>query len=169
MTNRLRQHERLQQRLRQATAAGDVVAIARLQQALAECTLKAAARAQATKEQRINLRASSVPARRRTKLTAGRTVVVSAGVVPAVAVFPPAAWAGWTTTDRERGKGNIDVMAMHPGGVVWTRKHQGPRRPCVPRRSLSTAEARARRVSRHRLSDGEGEGSMITNSSEETR
>ena len=64
---RLRQHERLRQRLRQAAADGDVLTIARLQQALAERTLEAVARAQATRVQRIDLKTAGAPPRCRTK------------------------------------------------------------------------------------------------------
>lgn len=92
---RLRQHERLRQRLRQAAADGDVLTIARLQQALAERTLEAVARGQAARVQRIDLKTAGAPPRCRTKRRAARAVVVAAGVVPATAVFLPEPRGGW--------------------------------------------------------------------------
>lgn len=91
---RLRQHERLVNKLREAKAAGDVLAVARLQQALAERTMQAAIRAQARREQRINLKTPSAPSRRH--MRPKQAAVVGTGAVPAVAVLPAAAWPGWT-------------------------------------------------------------------------
>lgn len=87
---RMRQHERLEQRLREAAAAGDVLAMSRLQERLAARMLEAVARATEAQPLRIDLSGSAVPPRCRTKRRALRTVVIGAGRVPATAVFPPA-------------------------------------------------------------------------------
>ncbi len=92
---RLRQHERLAARLREAKARGDVLGMARLQQALAARTEAAAEAAQARRGERISLRATGAPAAREAHRVR-RAAVVAAGTVQAVAVFAartPGPWA----------------------------------------------------------------------------
>jgi hypothetical protein len=92
---RLRQHERLAIRLREAKARGDVLGVARLQQALAKRTEAAVEAAAAGRPERVNLRAMGAPtAREAHRIT--RAAVVAAGTLDAVAVFErvtPGVWA----------------------------------------------------------------------------
>ncbi len=92
---RLRQHERLAARLREAKGRGDVLEIARLQQALAARTAATAAAVAARRGERISLRATGAPAARAAHRVK-RAAVVAAGTVRAVAVFAartPGRWA----------------------------------------------------------------------------
>ncbi len=90
---RLRQHERLAVRLRQAKARGDVLGVTRLQQALAKRAEEAAA---ARRPERISLRTIGAPTAREAHRVK-RATVVAAGTVDAVAVFrvTPGVWADW--------------------------------------------------------------------------
>ncbi len=92
---RLRQHERLAVRLREAKARGDVLRVARLQQALAKRTEAAAEAAAACRPERVNLRATGAPTAREAHRVR-RAAVMAAGAVDTVAVFDrvtPGVWA----------------------------------------------------------------------------
>jgi hypothetical protein len=86
---RLSQQERLELKLRQARASGDVVTVARIQAKVAERALAQAERDQRRRPQRINLKDPGAPSHDRARHTSLYPAPVAAASLSAIATFPP--------------------------------------------------------------------------------